>query len=237
MRRKRSGWWSFLIVVVIITATIGALASALKQDPQFFAQVEFEPDRVEISSQSSRLMTRVQDLVNDTSSKKEWGATFTAKELNCFLHEFDDDVRERFGKMFRNARVGLEGDHLKIGVRYGPEQFSTVVWMDVKAWLSQSEPNCLAVQIENIRAGVVPFSSQSILDRVTEAARAANIDVAWYRNDDKPCGLFRFFSDQVRRSTRQLTAFQLRDGQMTVAGRTTIDGQMLPVGAVPIGSE
>lgn len=236
IRRRRTGWWSLLLLALVALAATGALAAALKYEPAFYTAAEAEPDRLTVSSQSSRLVSRVQDLINDAHAKPEWGATFTANELNCFLDDFDADVRTRFGQSFHNARVCLAGDQLRLGLRWGEGRLSTILWLDLACWLVQSEPNCLAVRIDTIRAGLLPISSQSILDRVTEAAREANVDVTWYRHDGKPTGLFRFFSDQVRRTPRQLRTFRLSDGQMTIAGRTSVDGpQAVPAGAIPIG--
>lgn len=237
MRRKRSGWWkSLLLLATIVVAGAGGLAAALKYEPAFYIALEAGPDRVNGSNASSRLVTRVQDLVNDARSKPEWGATFSANELNCFLDDFDGDVRARFGPSFRNVRTCMAGDRLRLGVRWGEGTFSTILWMDLACWLVQSEPNCLAVQVETIRAGLIPVSSQSILDRITEAARDANVDVTWYRHGGQPVGLFRFFTDQLRRSPRQLRTVQLSDGTLTIAGRTTLEGQSaVPAGAVPVG--
>jgi hypothetical protein len=100
--------------------------------------------------------------------------------------------------------------------------------------LVQSEPNCLAVEIMAIRAGALPLGLQSILDNVTDVARESNIDVSWYRHEGKPVGLFRFFADQGRRPPKQFKAFQIHDGKLTVAGKTTLEGSGIPAGAVPL---
>lgn len=231
--RRRSGRKSFLLLLCIFLFAGSALGAALKYVPQFYATSENETDLLEFSSQSFRLMTRVTDLRNDINLKPEWGATFETGELNCFLHEFAAEIKDRLGCRIHTPRVSIVGDHVYLGVRSGTGYFSTVFWVELRAWLVKSEPNCVAVEIESIKAGLLPIAGQSILDRVTEAAHDSNFDVSWYRNNGKPVGVFRLFTDQGRRQPKQLRALQIRDGQLTLAGRTTTDGTGTPAGIDP----
>ena len=201
--------------------------------PHFYAVTEHETDLLEFGSQSSRLMTRVTDLSNDINLKPEWGATFQTDELNCFLHEFSAEVNGRLGCRIHTPRISIDGDHVYLGVRSGRGFLSTVFWIELRAWLVKSEPNCVAVEIQSIKAGLIPIAGQSILDRVTEVAHDSNFDVSWYRNNGKPVGIFRLFTDQGRRQPKQLRALQIRDGQLTLAGRTTTEGTGIPAGIDP----
>lgn len=231
--RKRSRRLSALLLVSILTAMGGGLFAAVTYVPAFYKQTEFEPDHLEFGSQSSRLMTRVSDLSNDISTKPEWGASFEARELNCFLHEYASDVNARLGGHIHTPRISIDGDRVLLGVRSGTGFFSLIFWIELRAWLVKSEPNCLAVEISSIKAGLIPIAGQSILDRVTEAARESNIEVAWYRNNGKPVGIFRLFADQSRRQPKQIRAVQIRDGHLTIAGRTTPEGTSIPAGIDP----
>jgi hypothetical protein len=231
--RRKTGRRSALLLLVILTTAGGALAAALKREPDFYSAAESETASVEISSQSSRLMTRVQDLINDVNTKAEWGATFTANELNCFLHEYAREVNERLGGQFHTPRVHIDGDRVRIGVRSGRGFASGVLWIELRAWLVASEPNCLAVEIASIRFGLIPITEQSILDRITDVVWQSNVEVTWYRHQGKPVGMFRFFADQARRLPKQLRAVQIRDGQLTIAGRSSVDNPLAPAGVGP----
>ena len=55
--------------------------------------------------------------------------------------------------------------------------------------------------------------------RISEAARDSNIEVTWYRNRSNPVGLFKFYADQARPSA-QIMTFEVKDGKITVAGRS-----------------
>ena len=232
--RRRSGRRSAFLLVAILALMGGGLFAAATYVPPFYKQAEFESDQIEFGSESSRLMTRVNDLSNDITAKPEWGATFEARELNCFLHEYATEVNARLGGHIHTPRMSFDGDRVRLGVRSGTGLFSLIFWIELRVWLVKSEPNCLAVEISSIKAGLIPIAGQSILDRVTEAARASNVDVAWYRNNGKPVGIFRLFTDQSRRQPKQIRAVQIREGQLTIAGRTAPEGTTAPAGVDPL---
>lgn len=228
--RRRYGRRSAMLLLAILTFIGGALFAAVTYVPPFYTQVETELDSVDFASQSSRLMTRISDLSNDIVSKPEWGETFEAREVNAFLREYMTDVNARLGGTIHTPRVSIEGDRVHLGVRSGSGFFSIVFSIELKVWLVKTEPNCLAVEITSIKAGLLPIAGQSVLDRVTEAARSSNIEVAWYRNNGKPVGIFRLFADQSRRQPKQIRALQVRDGKLTIAGRTTPEGTSATMG-------
>ena len=233
--RRRTGRRSALLLLALVTLAVGGFAAALKYEPPFYVAAERAAASVDLATQSSRLMTRVQGLSNDVATKAEWGATFEADELNCFLEEYARELDERLGGTAHAPRVGIAGDRISFGLRMGTCPFSTVVSVELRAWLVKAEPNCLAVEIESIRAGAIPVAGQSILDRVSEAARESHVDVTWYRHGGKPVGLFRFFTDQGRRTTKQLRSVRVEDGQLRVAGRTATDTVGVPAAGPSFG--
>jgi hypothetical protein len=234
MRRRTGRRSAFLLIVLVTTAGV-IVAGALKYEPPFYVAAERAAASVDLATQSSRLMTRVQGLANDVATKPEWNATFEADELNCFLEEYARELDERLGGTAHAPRVAINGDRISLGVRMGSGLCSSVVWVELRAWLVRVEPNCLAVEIESIRAGAIPVAGQSILDRVSEVARGSHVDVTWYRHGGKPVGLFRFFTDQGRRTTKQLRAVRVEDGQLRIAGRTATDAVGVPAAGPSYG--
>jgi hypothetical protein len=97
-----------------------------------------------------------------------------------------------------------------------------VVWVELKVWLVANDTNVVAVEVCDLRAGGVPIGSQSILDAITEAARGSNIELTWYRHKSNPVGLFRFYADQPQPAA-QIVTLEVKDGQLTVAGRSFLD--------------
>jgi hypothetical protein len=83
-------------------------------------------------------------------------------------------------------------------------------------WLAGTEPNVVAVEIQGFRAGAVPISAQSLLERVSEAA-PQNLEVSWYRYNGHPVALLRFQADR-KRPTMQLRHLEVQQGKVVIAG-------------------
>lgn len=225
MRRRRR---SFLLALALVLGAAGAVAfglgTLLRHEPEFYTRPGC-PDEFLVAEQAARVITRVQDLKNDIRLKPAWAGTLAADELNCFFREHMADTGGFAGALppgCHAPRVAIDGDRLRFGVRYGRGFWSTVLWVELRAWLVKSEPNCLAVELIAIRAGSIPVNSQAVLDAITEAARDSNIDVSWYRSGGRPVGLFRFYADQLRPTT-QILSFKIENGTLAVGGRSQVE--------------
>jgi hypothetical protein len=174
----------------------------------------------------------VQDLKNDIRLKPTWGGIIGAEELNCFFREHMADGCGFAGALpsaCHEPRVAIDGDRLKLGLRYGTGFWSTVLWVELRAWLVKTEPNCLAVELTAIRAGAIPVNSQAVLDAITEVALDSNIAVSWYRLNGRPVGLFRFYADQLRPTT-QILSFKIENGFLSVGGKSQVDPALAETG-------
>lgn len=231
--RRRSPLIAVALLVAIVSGVAGLLGWLAKREPEFYTQAACAPD-YDTREKASRLLTRVQDLKNDIRTKPEWGETFTAEELNCFFAEMMTDSGSLASLMprgFHSPRVAIDGDRLKLGLRYGDGFWSAVVWVEFRIWLVADETNLMAVEVCDLQVGRLGIGAQSILDAISDTARASNIDVTWYRHKRNPVGLFRFFPDQPRPASQVLT-LQVRDSKIVVAGRTVTDSPVPP--AVPV---
>jgi hypothetical protein len=232
MRRK-----SVLVTIGIIVAAVAGVSSILglllKHEPAFYAGRE-DQETHERSESSAKLVTRVLDFKNDIRTKAEWGAEFRAEDLNSF---FQENLSEGGGltgvlpKGCHSPHVTLDGDKIKLGLQCGTGFWSTVLWLEMRAWLVKDETNVIALELLGLKAGALPLGCQSLLDSMTEAAHDSNIDVTWYRHDGNPVGVFRFYADQLRPMT-QIHTFKIADGRVTLGGRTRLD---LSAAATPPG--
>ena len=223
-RRRRQLLAALGLLLVLLFTAGGVLGYMLKSEPAFYTAAACPAD-YDTREKASRMLTRVQELKNDIRTRGEWGETFTAEDLNCFFAEMMTDngsFSSVLPKGFHSPRVAIEGDRLKLGLRYGKGLWSTIVWVELRIWLVADEVNLMAMEVCNLRAGKLGIGAQSILDAIEELARESNIDVTWYRHNRNPVGLFRFFPDQPRPVSQVLT-LEVRDGQIVVAGQTITD--------------
>ena len=219
---RRSRWLALLVLVGGVGAAAAGLGYLAKREPAFYAEAPV-PDEWEARERAARLVTRVQDLKNDIRSlKPEWGDTFTAEDLNAFFAENlgkSAGLRSVLPDGLHSPRVAIDGDRLRLGLRYGEGFWSTVVWVELKVWLVADEPNLVAVEVCELRTGGLPLGAQSVLDAVAEAAREKNVEVTWYRSGSNPVGLFRFYADQSQPASLIMT-LEVADGKVVVAGRS-----------------
>jgi hypothetical protein len=230
--RRRSLFLALLLVALTAAGVLGGLAVLLKQVPDYYTAASDET--ADDEKVAGEVLTRIGDLKNDIRSREEWGASFTAAELNAFLRQNLTEGDWMAGLLpghLHDPRVAIDGDRVKFAARYGEGFWSSVVSIELRAWLVDQKVNTLAVELVAVRAGAVPFGSQSLLDFISESARDSNVDVTWYRHDGHAVGLFRFYADQ-RRPATHIQTVKVADGAVTVAGHSTVES-VIPV--APIG--
>ncbi len=225
MRKKtRSYLLAAGLILGLLAVAGGAVGAVLKQEPEFYGRLAGTDDWT-LGERASSLMTRVQDLKNDIRAKADWAGTFRGDDLNAFCLENlapGTSYANLLPRGFHSPRIAIEGDRIKLGLRYGDGFWSSILWVELKAWLVKNDTNVIAVELCGVHAGSMPVGCQTLLDSLTEAARESNIEVSWYRNDGNPVGLFRFYADQIRPTT-QIHTFKIHDGVLGVAGRTRLE--------------
>jgi hypothetical protein len=105
--------------------------------------------------------------------------------------------------------------------------WSTIVSIDLGVWLAAKEPNVVVLELKGLRAGSLPISAQSLLERISEAARSQALEVTWYRHNGNPVAVLRFQPYQ-NRPTFQLQRLELGQGTLLITGRS-LDPISLPV--------
>jgi hypothetical protein len=234
-RRRRKFFLALAILLAGVGAAFGALVTAAKREPAFYTAAH-QPADYDTHERSAKLLTRVVELQNDIRSLDEWGDTLTAEDLNAFFIENlgpKGRLIESLPKGFHSPRIAIEGDRLLLGVRYREGFWSTVVWLELKVWLVADQTNVAAVEVCNLKAGALPFGSQSILDKIADLARESSIEVTWYRHGSNPVGLFRFFAKQPQ-ATSQVMTLEVKDAKLMIAGRSFLNGAPAPAAVNPV---
>ncbi len=222
---RRSVILTILLLVASLSAILGTLGVLLKREPAFYTAALATQVGENDPIVAAEVVTRFVDLQNDIRSKPEWGATFTAEELNAFFREsfcLGGGFEKTLPEQFREPRVAIDGETVKIAMRYGKGWSSTVLSLELRVWLLKNETNTVALELVSMSAGALPLGVQSLLDWISETARTRNIAVTWYRHDGHPVGLFRFYADQ-HRPTTQIRRLKVEEGRIIVAGRSLLD--------------
>ncbi len=211
-------------------AVIAALLLLLLREPGFYRRVAVPPGPRR-EEQSRQFFTRFWAFLEDVHERRVWDATFTQDQVNSFLdHEFvlSNLDRQVLPEGISEPRVALDADRLRLAFRYHVGRWSTVISIDMRVWLAAAEPNVIALELRGMRAGSLPVSAQSLLERLTDAADRNNIKMSWYRHQGNPVAILRFQGDQPRSSAMQLDCLALQPGQVVVHGQATEPGTPTP---------
>jgi hypothetical protein len=175
---------------------------------------------------SREFLTEASELHSAVEAEREWYGRFTDEQINSFLKE--DFIKMGLAEQYlpegvSDPRIVFEPDRIHLAFRLRNGVLCTVISMDMKVWLSEGEPNVVAVQLEGFRAGVLPISAQWLLEQLSEMGRQKGIEVNWYRHEGRPVALLRFQADQPH-PTLQLQVVKIEQGAIVIQGRSNEPG-------------
>jgi hypothetical protein len=222
---------SFLLGMGILLLLAGGAGATvlllLRHEPSFYRRAAV-PEGPEREALSGKFFGDVATLHQHVTNSNTWDGTFSEEQINSYLEE--GFVRSQANKLalpehITDPRLAFEEGRLRLGFRYHAGGLSPVVSIDLRVWLPQTEPNVVALEIRGIRAGALPVSAQSILERLTEAAESNGLKLSWYRYKGNPVAVVRFQSDQ--RTSVRLENFDLRPGKIYIKGQSLDLGERI----------
>jgi hypothetical protein len=223
---RRSLFITLLIVLGLGSSAGAVVALLIRYEPAFYRRSAVAPGEERVAW-SREFIRQIAALFNSLHLGTPWVASFDQDQINSYLEEDfvrEHDAQSPFPQGISEPRVALTEDKIQFGFRYGTGWRSTVITVDLHAWLVDREPNLVALEFQSLKAGGLPISAQSLLARITEAAHKNNIDSTWYRYHGHPVLLLRF---QANRSspTFQFQKLEVSDGRLEIAGRSLDGGE------------
>ena len=211
---------SVLLLLVLAGSVVGGAYLLLRHEPESYVLAEMPPgkQRQSYSDECTKEITSF--LTDKVNCEGSWKLSFTQDQLNSYLAE--DFVNSGWNLLpagVSQPRIQLQDGRLRLAFRYGEDEFSTVVSLQVKVWLPKRERSAVAVEIESLRAGAIPLSWKLLQEQLTEGARNRDIDVQWYRNDGNPVAVVRFQADK-REPTIQFQQLQIKQGHILISGKS-----------------
>lgn len=211
----------FLTIGIILALAAGgvlALVFLVRHEPSFYrrAAVPAGELRKKWSNEFQGEIGKVWAGVEDECA---WEPRFSQTQANAFFaeHFLTSGSAHDLPEGFSDPRIVFEPDRIRIGFRYGEGAWSTILSADLRIWLAANECNVIVIEVEGLYAGRLPFSSQTILERFSEAARRREMEVTWYRLNGHPVALLRFQPGK-QDPTVQLRRLKLQEGTLHLAG-------------------
>jgi hypothetical protein len=217
------------IAIVALAGGLTALGAVVKHEPNFYqvAQSQSSEGRRQLALGCASKFTQ---MAKDRKAKQEkWGCAVSENELNSFFQEIFSQQGEaenlrKFG--ISSPTVVLEDSQFRIAFRYDTGWFDTVISYRVKVWLVPKEPNTIAVEFLNARAGGLPITSQALMQQLCEAARKLEYKVTLYRHEGNAVAVVQLFPNETH-PWSLLTSLQVKADGLIVQGKT-LEHHLLP---------
>jgi hypothetical protein len=190
---------------------------AARSVPAFYQQALDCP--LDIAHSADELERRVLDVHNDIACATTWQATFSDEQINSWLVEqLDEQLPGLLPPQVRDPRIVIEEGRAHLACRYDGSQLSTVLSLTLQTYLT-SEPNVFAIQIDSVRAGLLPIPFQKTIQHLTLAARRAGLQMRWSQHDGSAVALVSLpVGHHNVRDDVVLETLELRQGTLVVAG-------------------
>jgi len=220
MSRKRL----FLTIALILVLAAGGgtgLYFLVRHEPSFYRRAEIPPGELRKKWSNEFRSEFAGELVAGIIDERPWAPQFSQTQVNAyFAEDFLTSNAAHLPEGFSDPRVAFDNKRSRIGFRFGEGAWSTIVSANLKVWLAANECNVIVIEVEGLYAGRLPISSQTILEKFSEAARRQEMEVTWYRLNGHPVALLRFQPGKKDPAV-QLRRLNLQNGTLHVAGGPT----------------
>ncbi len=201
-----SGWWA---------------ARAASRIPEFYKKAAQRMPS-DVHAASAQLEKQVTELQERVKQRGDWEATFTEPQINAWLsselpHEFPSVLPAGVVE----PRVVIEQDVIRVAARYVSSRFDWVISFHIHARLTD-QPNVLAIEVSDLKAGALPLPISNFRKHITSAAAKGNLEVRWSEEAGNPIALVTVPSEHERYVSRPVLIEQinLRDGEIYLSGHT-----------------
>ena len=223
-------------VLVGMVAGVGGTLWSLYQAPSFYAAALQEhapsPARKE---RSKKFVQNTMELVDSIRHEQNWSEEFDQDQVNSWLAE---ELHQKYSKWLpegvKEPRVQFGPDSLELAFQYQKGVWSGVISAQLRPWVSS--PNRLAIEVQSVKAGLVPIPLDDLVLAVSRELARAGWQVECTRNDDNDVLIVQFGSgdtDQSILETVNLEARVLRISGSRKSPRALAD---LPERYIPYGT-
>jgi hypothetical protein len=210
------------LVTAVLMALLALFAGgiwlyrSLSYVPQFYSEA-LAATAAQLQQSSREMLRRTAALNNDLRRQGKWEALFTDREINGWLAvDVPKNHPELIPPQAHDPRVRIVPGRLLAGARIDAAVSAVVsVELDVRL----AERNVLAVRVQKLRVGDVPWGLDQIIDEVIAAARDWGIRVEQTQSDGDPVLLLTMPAEFDERRVF-LERLELRDGEIYLAGQT-----------------
>jgi hypothetical protein len=203
--------------VALLLAGTG-LFRATAHVPEFYreALVAAPPPAVR-KDESRELERQARELVAAVDRSDEWSARFLQSRINSWLAEdFAAEYGAHLPHGMRDPRVAFEEGRISCGVRLERPGWGGIASVILRPRVLG--PNRLAVEVESIRAGLLPVPIESLREEVLALCGNRGLPARWELHDGHDVLVLDL--DPTGAADAVLESVDVRRGVVTIAGRS-----------------
>lgn len=213
-------------LLVAVSMGGGAVLWSLVQVPDFYEEaLTAQSDPLARQEAADTFVQRTVQLANDIKYADAWSQEFTAQQVNAWLA---DQLYKEYAELvppgIKDPRVRLDGHSVLVGFYYEQENWSGVVSLRLRPWVP--EPNQLAIEIESIRAGLLPIPLDNVLQELSKQIATDGWQAEWTQINGNDVLLVRFNSEEEDQPL--LEAVQVTDNLLRIIGSRSTQEEAKP---------
>lgn len=209
-----------LSLVVVLAAAAGSTWWASTAVPEFYEQALVDEPLPEIRQQAARqFVEQTLQLVEEIRQSEEWSEEFTQTQVNSWLaqhlHRYDKYVP----KGVSDPRVQFVQGLLQVGFHFTSKNWDGVVSLDLRP--SVPEPNQLQIEIESVRAGLLPLPLEEFKLRISKEFAKEGFAAEWQDRDGREALIVNL--DRGQETAPVLETVEVIEGAIRIAGSRDTD--------------
>ena len=223
-----ASYWKKLAIVAAGSLTVLCLLAAaviylLGRGPAFYRQTDTLSD-ADRTAESRQFVRQSSDVFNQIENEPAWSGSFRESHVNAWLA---GDFERKHGNLLprgvSDPRVSFENGRVALAVQLQWGPVTTILSARGCVWLPES--NFVAIELESVRAGVIPMPAGYVIQTVTSAAKSAGLDLEWKQHDGNPVALLRL-SRSDHTAAVCVDKVEIKDGVLRVVGRSRGQGTL-----------
>lgn len=234
MIRKRLGGTALLLVLVL-GGSVGGVVWSLSQVPDFYAQALSElPDPQDRKQAAKQFVERTLRLVDGVEHEDAWAEEFTQQQINSWLAE---ELHQKHAKLLPNGvsdpRVQFAPEAVQLGFQFQREGWEGVISVRARPWVPQE--NQLALEIESVKAGLMPIPLDRVLQEISRQFETEGWRVTWREAHGHDVLVISLDGGGAEQPV--LEAVEVVEGAVRVRGRRSVTTHPVSTGKGATGEE
>ena len=217
----------FLGMLGIIGGTIGVVAWAVFSVPDFYQEALAKQIPPKVRKEAARtFIRRAEQLADTIRHADQWEEEFTQVQINSWIEEDLEKRRlEWKPRGVSRPRLAFIEDTIQVGFQYEHDGWSGIVSLELKPKIQNQTD--LAVEIQAIRAGLLPVPIQDVLRQLTERADNEGFEIRWEKSASGNDIAVIPLTEWTRTDNPLLEQVKIKDGKIIISGRGEKNRQTL----------